>query len=142
DAGTPGLADPGYHLVRGALAAGVPVVPIPGPSALTALVSIAGLPADRFLFEGFLPTRTGARAARLAALAGEPRALVFFEAARRVGRGGISTGVPSCSRGSSGEASGEEMTSASTMRPRRRLPTRPSALRSGGPTRAAAASTW
>jgi len=186
DAGTPGLADPGYHLVRGALAAGVPVVPIPGPSALTALVSIAGLPADRFLFEGFLPTRTGARAARLAALAGEPRALVFFEAARRlaaflaaaeaalgdreaviareltkrheevlrgtlahlgeriarVGRGGISTGVPSCSRGSSGEASGGEMTSASTMRPRRRLPTRPSALRSGGPTRAAAASTW
>ncbi|TMA45043.1 MAG: 16S rRNA (cytidine(1402)-2'-O)-methyltransferase [Deltaproteobacteria bacterium] len=84
DAGTPGLADPGYHLVRGALAAGVPVVPIPGPSALTALVSIAGLPADRFLFEGFLPTRTGARAARLAALAGEPRALVFFEAARRL----------------------------------------------------------
>src|SRR5205823_7313506 len=84
DAGTPGLADPGYHLVRGALAAGVPVVPIPGPSALTALVSIAGLPADCFLFEGFLPTRTGARAARLAALAGEPRALVFLEAARRL----------------------------------------------------------
>src|SRR6059036_1669258 len=84
DAGTPGIADPGYHLVRGALAAGVPVVPIPGPSALTALVSIAGLPADRFLFEGFLPTRTGARAARLAALAAEPRALVFFEAARRL----------------------------------------------------------
>ena len=78
------VSDPGYHLVRGALAAGVAVVPIPGPSALTALVSIAGLPADRFLFEGFLPTRTGARAARLAALAGEPRALVFFEAARRL----------------------------------------------------------
>src|SRR5438128_4117109 len=84
DAGTPGIADPGYHLVRGALAAGVPVVPIPGPSALTALVSIAGLPADRFLFEGFLPTRPGPRAARLAALAGEPRALLFFEAARRL----------------------------------------------------------
>src|SRR5881398_579613 len=84
DAGTPGIADPGYHLVRGALAAGVPVVPIPGPSAVTALVSVAGLPADRFVFEGFLPTRPGARAARLVALAGEPLALVFFEAARRL----------------------------------------------------------
>jgi 16S rRNA (cytidine1402-2'-O)-methyltransferase len=84
DAGTPGIADPGYHLVRGALAAGIRVVPVPGPSAVTALVSVAGLPADRFLFEGFLPTRAGARAARLAALARESRALVFFEAARRL----------------------------------------------------------
>jgi 16S rRNA (cytidine1402-2'-O)-methyltransferase len=84
DAGTPGISDPGHHLVRGALAAGVPVVPIPGPSAVTALVAVAGLPADRFVFEGFLPTRAGARAARLAALAREPRAIVFFEAARRL----------------------------------------------------------
>jgi 16S rRNA (cytidine1402-2'-O)-methyltransferase len=84
DAGTPGIADPGYHLVRGALAAGVPVVPIPGPSAVAALVSVAGFPADRFVFEGFLPTRPGPRTARLRALAGEPRALVFFEAARRL----------------------------------------------------------
>jgi 16S rRNA (cytidine1402-2'-O)-methyltransferase len=84
DAGTPGIADPGYHLVRGALAAGVPVVPVPGPSAVTALVSVAGFPADRFVFEGFLPTRAGARAERLRALAAEPRALVFFEAARRL----------------------------------------------------------
>ena len=84
DAGTPGIADPGYHLIRGALAAGLSVVPIPGPSAVTALLSVAGLPADRFVFEGFLPTRPGARAARLVALAGEPRALVFFEAARRL----------------------------------------------------------
>ena len=84
DAGTPGIADPGYHLIRGALAAGLSVVPIPGPSAVTALVSVAGLPADRFVFEGFLPTRPGARAARLVALAGEPHALVFFEAARRL----------------------------------------------------------
>ncbi len=84
DAGTPGVADPGYHLVRGALAAGVPVVPIPGPSAVTALVSVAGLPADRFAFEGFLPSRPGPRTARLAALAHESRALVFFEAARRL----------------------------------------------------------
>src|SRR5438128_6319958 len=83
DAGTPGIADPGYHLVRGALAAGVPVVPVPGPSALTALVSVAGFPAERFVFEGFLPSRPGPRAARLAALAHEPRALVFFDAPRR-----------------------------------------------------------
>src|SRR5262245_19705097 len=84
DAGTPGIQDPGYHLVRGALAAGVPVVPIPGASAVTALVSVAGLPAERFVFEGFLPTRPGQRAARLQALAREPRALVFLEAARRL----------------------------------------------------------
>jgi 16S rRNA (cytidine1402-2'-O)-methyltransferase len=84
DAGTPGIADPGYHLVRGALAAGVPVVPVPGVSAVTALVSVAGLPADRFAFEGFLPSRAGQRAARLRALAAEPRALVFYEAARRL----------------------------------------------------------
>src|SRR5262245_31744797 len=81
DAGTPHVADPGYHLVRGALAAGVP---IPGPSAVTTLVSVAGFPAERFVFEGFLPTRAGGRAARLAALASEPRAIVFFEAARRL----------------------------------------------------------
>jgi 16S rRNA (cytidine1402-2'-O)-methyltransferase len=85
DAGTPGISDPGYHLVRGAVEAGIPVVPIPGPSAAAALVSVAGLPADRFVFEGFLPTRTGPRAQRLRALAAEPRALVFFEAARRLG---------------------------------------------------------
>src|SRR5437870_8281123 len=84
DAGTPGIADPGYHLVRGALAAGVPVVPVPGASAVTALVSVAGFPAERFVFEGFLPSRPGPRAARLAALAHERRALVFFEAARRL----------------------------------------------------------
>ena len=84
DAGTPGLADPGYHLVRSALEAGIPVVPIPGPSAVTALVSVAGLPADRFVFEGFLPPRPGPRDARLRALASEPRALVFLEAARRL----------------------------------------------------------
>jgi 16S rRNA (cytidine1402-2'-O)-methyltransferase len=84
DAGTPGIADPGHHLVRGAIAAGVPVVPIPGPCAVTALVSVAAVPADRFVFEGFLPTRPGPRAERLRALATEPRALVFFEAARRL----------------------------------------------------------
>jgi 16S rRNA (cytidine1402-2'-O)-methyltransferase len=84
DAGTPGIADPGYHLVRGAIAAGVPVVPVPGPSALTALVSVAGIPAERFAFEGFLPSRASARAVRLRSLASEPRALVFYEATRRL----------------------------------------------------------
>jgi 16S rRNA (cytidine1402-2'-O)-methyltransferase len=84
DAGTPGIADPGYHLVRGALAAGVSVVPVPGVSAVTALVSVAGLPAERFAFEGFLPSRAGQRAARLRALVSETRAMVFYEAARRL----------------------------------------------------------
>jgi len=84
DAGTPGIADPGYHLVREAVAAGVPVVPVPGASAVTALVSAAGLPVDRFAFEGFLPARAAARATRLRALAGETRALVFLEAGRRL----------------------------------------------------------
>jgi 16S rRNA (cytidine1402-2'-O)-methyltransferase len=84
DAGTPRISDPGHHLVRAALAAGIRVVPVPGPSAVTSLVSVAGFPTDRFVFEGFLPTRAGARSARLAELAAEPRALVFFEAARRL----------------------------------------------------------
>ena len=84
DAGTPGIADPGYHLVRGAIEAGVPVVPIPGASAVTALVSVAGLPVDRFAFEGFLPARAAARAARLRDLASERRAVVFLEAGRRL----------------------------------------------------------
>src|SRR5262249_4896300 len=84
DAGTPGIADPGYHLVRGAIEAGIPVVPIPGASAVTALVSVAGLPVERFAFEGFLPAQAGARAARLRELANERRALVFLEAGRRL----------------------------------------------------------
>ena len=84
DAGTPGVADPGYHLVRGALEAGIPVVPVPGASAVTALVSVAGLPVDRFAFEGFLPARAAARTARLRGLATEPRAMVFLEAGRRL----------------------------------------------------------
>ena len=84
DAGTPGVADPGYHLVRGALEAGIPVVPVPGVSAVTTLVSVAGLPVDRFAFEGFLPARAAARTARLRGLAAEPRAMVFLEAGRRL----------------------------------------------------------
>jgi 16S rRNA (cytidine1402-2'-O)-methyltransferase len=84
DAGTPGVADPGYHLVCGAVRAGIPVVPVPGASAVTALVSVAGLPVDRFAFEGFLPARAAARTARLRGLAAEPRAMVFLEAGRRL----------------------------------------------------------
>jgi 16S rRNA (cytidine1402-2'-O)-methyltransferase len=84
DAGTPMIADPGYHLVREAIAAGIRVVPIPGASAVSALVSVAGLPVHRFAFEGFPPKSPAARATRLRELAAEPRALVFLEAGRRL----------------------------------------------------------
>nr|WP_240901541.1 16S rRNA (cytidine(1402)-2'-O)-methyltransferase [Thioalkalivibrio sp. XN279] len=85
DAGTPLLSDPGYRLVRAAAEAGVTVSPVPGPSALLAALSVAGLATDRFAFEGFLPAKSGARRARLQALAEESRTLVFFEAGNRVG---------------------------------------------------------
>jgi len=84
DAGTPAISDPGYRLVRAALAAGIRVAAIPGPSAVIAAISIAGLPTDRFTFEGFLPQRASARRTALTALAREPRTMVFFEAARRL----------------------------------------------------------
>ena len=84
DAGTPLLSDPGYRLVRMAAEAGIPVVPVPGASAVTAALSVAGLPPDRFVFEGFLPPKTAARRKRLQALAGESRTLVFFESSHRV----------------------------------------------------------
>jgi len=84
DAGTPLLSDPGYQLVRAAAAAGVPIRAIPGASALTAALSIAGLPTDRFVFEGFLPARAGERQSALARLAAETRTLVFFEAPHRI----------------------------------------------------------
>jgi 16S rRNA (cytidine1402-2'-O)-methyltransferase len=84
DAGTPLVSDPGFRLVRAAAAAGVAVSPVPGPSALLAALSVAGLPTDRFVFEGFLPARAAARRARLEGLAGETRTLVFFEAGNRL----------------------------------------------------------
>ncbi len=84
DAGTPLVSDPGYRLVRAARAAGVPVSPIPGPSALVAALSVAGLPSDRFVFEGFLPAKPGARRERLAQLAAEPRTLIFYESSHRI----------------------------------------------------------
>lgn len=85
DAGTPLISDPGLRLVRAAAAAGVSIVAVPGPSAVTAALSVAGLPTDRFAFEGFLPRRTQQRRSRLAELAADPRTLVFFEAVHRLG---------------------------------------------------------
>ena len=85
DAGTPMVADPGYALVRDAAEAGVAVVPVPGASSLLAALSVAGLPTDRFLFEGFLPPKAGARDRQLADLARIPATLVFFEAPSRIG---------------------------------------------------------
>jgi 16S rRNA (cytidine1402-2'-O)-methyltransferase len=84
DAGTPGIADPGYRLVRGAIEAGVRVVPIPGPSVVAAGLSVAGVPTDRFVFEGFVPAKQGGRRAYFERLRGEPRTIVCFEAGRRL----------------------------------------------------------
>jgi 16S rRNA (cytidine1402-2'-O)-methyltransferase len=84
DAGTPLISDPGYRLVVAAVAAGLRVTPIPGPAALTAALSAAALPTDRFIFEGFLPEKKKERSARLQALADERRTLVFFEAPHRL----------------------------------------------------------
>jgi 16S rRNA (cytidine1402-2'-O)-methyltransferase len=84
DAGTPGVSDPGYRLVRDARAAGLPVVPVPGPSAAIAAVSVSGLPTDRFLFVGFLPPRATARRRALTELAGRAETLVIYESPHRV----------------------------------------------------------
>ncbi|MGO9514541.1 MAG: 16S rRNA (cytidine(1402)-2'-O)-methyltransferase [Steroidobacteraceae bacterium] len=84
DAGTPGISDPGFELVRAAAAAGLDIVAIPGPCALVAALSIAALPTDRFCFEGFLPARRAARRTRLDELSKEPRTLVFYESPHRV----------------------------------------------------------
>ena len=84
DGGTPGISDPGPLLVRAAVEAGFEVRPIPGPSAAAALLSISGLPADRYVFEGFLPHRAGERRRRLRELAGERRPVVAFESPHRI----------------------------------------------------------
>jgi 16S rRNA (cytidine1402-2'-O)-methyltransferase len=84
DAGTPVISDPGYRLVVAAVAAGIQVTPIPGPSALTAALSAAALPCDRFIFEGFLPAKKTERRARLQDLRRERRTLIFYEAPHRV----------------------------------------------------------
>jgi len=84
EAGMPGLSDPGYALIRAALDHGVPVVPIPGPSAPVAALVASGLPTDRFVFLGFLPRRPGERRRLLAAVAPLPWTLVIFEAPHRL----------------------------------------------------------
>jgi len=84
DAGTPLVSDPGYRLVAAAVAAGLPVHALPGPSAALAALAVAGLPADRWCFEGFLPRKAGERRARLAELAQDARTTVFFEAPHRL----------------------------------------------------------
>jgi len=84
DAGTPLISDPGFFLVRAARQAGLRVVPIPGPAALTAALSVAGLPTDRFIFEGFLPPRQTARRQRLQALQDATATLVFYESSHRI----------------------------------------------------------
>ncbi|MFK2903049.1 16S rRNA (cytidine(1402)-2'-O)-methyltransferase [Dyella ginsengisoli] len=84
DAGTPLISDPGFRLVRAARAAGVRCIPVPGACAAIAALSVAGLPSDRFVFEGFLPPKAAARRARLQELAGDPRTLIFYESSHRV----------------------------------------------------------
>ncbi|MDR7097716.1 16S rRNA (cytidine1402-2'-O)-methyltransferase [Lysobacter niabensis] len=84
DAGTPLVSDPGFRLVSAARAAGVRVSPVPGACAAIAALSVAGLPSDRFVFEGFLPVKAAARRERLARLASETRTLMFYESAHRI----------------------------------------------------------
>ncbi|OOG66241.1 16S rRNA (cytidine(1402)-2'-O)-methyltransferase [Rhodanobacter sp. B04] len=84
DAGTPLISDPGFRLVRAARAAGIRCIPVPGACAAIAALSVAGLPSDRFVFEGFLPPKAAARRSRLQELAGDARTLIFYESSHRV----------------------------------------------------------
>ena len=84
DAGTPLVSDPGFRLVAAAVAEDLPVTVLPGPSAALAALAVAGLPSDRWCFEGFLPRRAGERRRRLATLVTEPRTMVFFESPHRI----------------------------------------------------------
>ncbi|QDW29138.1 16S rRNA (cytidine(1402)-2'-O)-methyltransferase [Arthrobacter sp. KBS0702] len=84
DAGMPSVSDPGFRLVEGAVAAGLTVTAVPGPSAVLTALALSGLPTDRFCFEGFLPRKAGERASRLADLDSERRTMVFFEAPHRL----------------------------------------------------------
>jgi 16S rRNA (cytidine1402-2'-O)-methyltransferase len=84
DAGTPGLSDPGFHLTMLAHSAGIPVVAVPGASALTAALSVSGIPADRFVFEGFLPAKAGRRLAQLRSLKALGRTVVLYESPHRL----------------------------------------------------------
>ena len=84
DAGMPSVSDPGYRLVAAAVEAGIRVTAVPGPSAVLTALALSGLPVDRFCFEGFPPRKAGERSRALAALADEPRTMVFFEATHRI----------------------------------------------------------
>jgi 16S rRNA (cytidine1402-2'-O)-methyltransferase len=84
DAGTPGISDPGFLLVRDARAAGIDVVPVPGPSAVAAALSAAGVPADRFVFDGFLPVKPGKRVNRLKTLRELETTIVVYESPHRI----------------------------------------------------------
>jgi 16S rRNA (cytidine1402-2'-O)-methyltransferase len=84
EAGTPLISDPGFRFVQLAIAHGLPVVPVPGPSAVITALMAAGLPTDRFIFEGFLPKKPGKRRRRLQELQAEPRTTIFYESARRL----------------------------------------------------------
>ncbi len=85
DAGTPGISDPGFVLIRACIEEEIPVVPVPGPAALIAALVISGLPTERFVFEGFLPVKKG-RKSRLTALKEEKRTIIFYESPHRIGR--------------------------------------------------------
>jgi 16S rRNA (cytidine1402-2'-O)-methyltransferase len=84
DAGTPAISDPGYYLINRCIQFKIPVIPIPGPSAVLAALAVSGLPTDAFVFDGFLPRKRQARQRRLEQLRDEPRTLVFFESPHRV----------------------------------------------------------
>ena len=84
DAGTPCISDPGYRLVKSAAEVDIPIVPVPGPSMLTALMSVGGLPTDRFAFEGFLPAKPAQRQRALRELCHEERPLIFYESPHRL----------------------------------------------------------
>jgi len=84
DAGTPGISDPGYAIIKLAKEKNIPVAVIPGPTALIAALSLSGAPAHSFIFEGFLPVKSGARQKKLEALKGEERTVIFYEAPHRI----------------------------------------------------------
>jgi len=110
DAGTPLVSDPGFRLLAAARDEGLTVSPVPGPSAVTAALSICGLASDRFVFEGFLPARKAARLSRLDALARESRTMVLFESGRRIGA--VLEDCAAVFTGTRAAAIGREMTKA------------------------------